>query len=105
MAEPDGTVLGNTMLGGTELGEDLGYGPARYFTADEVGAIASGLADAQLESAMRARFDPAKMVAAKIYPNGWRPDDLAWLIDEFHRLRDFYAIAGRRKSAIVNSLE
>jgi hypothetical protein len=104
-AEPDGTTLGNTMLGGTELGGDLGYGPARYFTADEVVAVARALTDAKLESAMRARFDPAKMVAAGIYPNGWAPNDLTWLIDEFHKLRDFYAIAAQRKSAIVNSLE
>jgi hypothetical protein len=104
-AEPDGTTLGSTMLGGTELGEDLGYGPARYFTADEAATIARELADTKLESAMRARFDPAKMVAAGIYPNGWAPNDLTWLIDEFRKLRDFYAIAAQRKSAIVNSLE
>jgi hypothetical protein len=45
------------------------------------------------------------MVAAGIYPNAWAPNDLTWLIDEFHRLRDFYATASQRKSAIVNSLE
>src|SRR5271163_2074263 len=31
-----GTVLGKTILGGTEIGPDMGYGPARYLVPNEV---------------------------------------------------------------------
>ena len=32
--------LANAVLGGTEIGDDVGYGPARYLNADEVRAVA-----------------------------------------------------------------
>ena len=37
--------LANVVLGGTAIGDDVGYGPARYLTADEVRAIGDALSD------------------------------------------------------------
>jgi hypothetical protein len=74
--EPGSSPLSQIVMGGTEIGEDLGYGPARYFEADKVPAFVGELTRAGLESEMQARFDSAQMTAAQIYPFGWQPDDL-----------------------------
>src|SRR6266481_8348981 len=41
--EPGSDLASQAVMGGTEVGEDLGYGPARYFEADEVANIAREL--------------------------------------------------------------
>src|ERR1700704_2331734 len=53
--EPTSTLPSQAVMGGVEVGEDLGYGPARYFEADEVRAIAQALSSATLEAEMTAR--------------------------------------------------
>jgi hypothetical protein len=93
------------VIGGTEVGEDLGYGPARYFEADKVHEIANELGRASLEAEMIARFDPVKMTTLGIYPGGWKPGDVDWLMEEFRRLRQFYADASAGKFAVVANLE
>jgi hypothetical protein len=60
-------------MGGVEVGEDLGYGPARYFEAGEVNQIAQALSAASLETEMIARFDPAKMTSLEITRAAGRP--------------------------------
>ncbi len=92
-------------MGGVEVGEDLGYGPARYFDADKVQAIARALSSASLEAEMIARFDPPKMTSLGIYPGGWKAADVDWLMEEFRRLRQFYSDASAAKLAIVTNLE
>jgi len=92
-------------MGGVEVGEDLGYGPARYFEADEVRAISHALSGANLEAEMIARFDPARMTSLSIYPGGWKAGDDKWLMEEFRRLRKFYDDASAAKLAIVTNLE
>ena len=59
-------------MGGTEVGDDLGYGPARYFDADKVAAIARELSRPNLEAEMAARWDPDKMATLGIYPGAIR---------------------------------
>lgn len=57
-AAPEGEPrLGYTVVGGVEVGEDLGYGPVRYLRADEVCVAAAGLASLS-EEAVRARLGP-----------------------------------------------
>ena len=103
--EPTSAIPSQAVMGGVEVGEDLGYGPARYFEADEVRAIAQALSSATLEAEMIARFDPAKMTSLGIYPGGWKAGDTDWLMEEFRRLRKFYDDASTAKLAIVTSLE
>ena len=103
--EPTSAIPSQAVMGGVEVGEDLGYGPARYFEADEVRAIAQALSSATLEAEMIARFDPAKMTSLGIYPGGWKAGDTDWLMEEFRRLRKFYDDASAAKLAIVTSLE
>ena len=57
-AEPGTDLESQAVMGGTEVGEDLGYGPARYFDADKVADIARELSRPNLEAEMMARWDP-----------------------------------------------
>jgi hypothetical protein len=64
--------------GGTDVGDvDVGYGPARMLNSIEVAALHPAL-EAFSQSDLEARFDPAAMKAADIYPMIWEdpPDDL-----------------------------
>jgi Domain of unknown function (DUF1877) len=103
--EPGSTIPSQAVMGGVELGEDLGYGPARYFETSKVNQIAQALNAASLEAEMIARFDPAKMTSLEIYPGGWKAGDVDWLMEEFRRLRQFYDDASAAKLAIVTNLE
>lgn len=103
--EPGSAIPSQAVMGGVEVGEDLGYGPARYFEADEVRAISRALSSANLEAEMIARFDPVKMTSLGIYAGGWKAGDDNWLMEEFRRLRKFYDDASAAKLAIVTSLE
>jgi uncharacterized protein DUF1877 len=103
--EPGSAIPSQAVLGGVEVGEDLGYGPARYFDTVKVHQIAQALSSASLEADMTARFDPAAMTSLGIYPGGWKAGDVDWLMEEFRRLRQFYADASAAKLAIVTNLE
>jgi hypothetical protein len=104
-AEPGADLASQAIMGGTEVGDDLGYGPARYFEADEVAAIARELSRPNLEAEMMARWDRDKMVALGIYPAGFEPDDDKWLMDAFRNLRQFFVDASAAKMAVVTCIE
>ncbi len=104
-AEPGKSLLSQVVMGGTDIGDDdLGYGPARYFDANKTADIARELGRSGLEDEMRARFDPATMVAAGLYPGGWEPDEIENLISEFQQLRDFFADASAHGRIVVTCL-
>src|SRR5262245_15812893 len=48
------------VLGGQEIGDDLGYGPARGFSPSEVKTIANALSSVTSD-ALRSRYDPNEM--------------------------------------------
>jgi hypothetical protein len=105
-AEPGTDLASQAVMGGTEVGEDLGYGPARYFDANEVAAIARELARPNLEAEMAARFDPAQMANLGIYPGQFdAADDRQWLMDAFQKLRQFYLDASAANLAVVTCLD
>jgi len=102
--EPGPTVLSQAVIGGLELGDDYGYGPARYFTPSQVDAVARELHRANLEAEMKSRFNARRMSSLDVYPRGWTPADAAWLLNEFRRLRDFYDEASTRQRAVVTCI-
>jgi hypothetical protein len=106
-SEPGPTLLSQAVLGGSALGDDdegfSGYGPARYFTADQVVQLAAQLSAPELEAEATSRFDAARMEKLGIYP-GWNASDADWMMDGFRRLRDFYADAAKKGHAIVTCL-
>ena len=104
-AEPGTDLASQAVMGGTDVGDDLGYGPARYFEPDEVAAIARELSRPNLEAEMMARWDRDRMVQLGIYPAGFEPDDDKWLMDAFRKLRKFYVDASAAKQAVVTCIE
>jgi hypothetical protein len=103
--EPAPGPLGQAVFGGTEIGEDQGYGPARYFSPAQVAEIASALRSPGLEGELHARFDGEAMTRLGIYPGGWDTGDHDWLIEAFRTVRDFYAAASKAEQAVVTLIE
>jgi len=95
--------------GGRSVGDiDVGYAPARAFTAAETRSIAEALADVG-EDELRARFDPGDMTSKEIYPEIWNrglpEDDPFGYLVEYHRLlRGFLQQATEAKVGIVVTL-
>jgi len=94
------------VCGGTEIGdEDVGYGPARGFDSEQVRAIAKAL-EAIDPIEFRARFDPAAMTKAQVYPEIWnRPleqeDTVGYLVDYYDEMRSFIAGAAKEGEALL----
>ena len=79
------------VLGGEEVGDDVGYGPARILQPDQVRKIAQALLD---EESFKARFTPEVMEAAQVYPDIiWVRDGndaLEYLVENYRGLVAFY---------------
>jgi len=93
------------VFGGTEIGEDQGYGPARYFSPAQVAEIATALLSPGLERDLHARFDAVAMTQIGIHPGVWETGGHDWLIEAFRAVRDFYAAASRAEQAVVAVIE
>lgn len=98
--------LKHTLFGKEEIGEDLGYGPARLNSPSEVLEVEKALralSDAEL---MR-RYDPQKMDELEIYPGNFA-DDRSWRSDlkrDYNRLRKFYQDAAAQGDAVLTWLD
>jgi len=94
---------GRAVLGGTEIGEDGGYGPKRFLLPEEVSAVDAELADVSREDLTK-RFD--QIPGADIYPHGWdgNSEELEWVLREFDSLRRYYANAKARGHAMLLSI-
>jgi len=100
---------GFIVTGGEPVGDvDVGYGPARSFTPDEVGKIAKFL-ESQKETDLRQRLDPEKMAELEIYPDIWdrisNPDEeneeWDYLLDGFRRMKQFIQEAATKRMALL----
>lgn len=79
--------------GGTEIGEDMGYGPARGLLNMEVRNVAAALQLLPTAVLMR-RFDRAAFAAAEIYPPIWgrsleEDDTRGYVAENYEALRAF----------------
>jgi hypothetical protein len=96
--EPD--VL-DPLLGGTEFGDDLGYGPARFLTPEQVAQVAANIAaidDAELQR----RFDPDAFMANDVYGADWSsPGELEELLQRVQAVRNFYRAAADANLAVI----
>jgi len=96
--------LAHVILGGIAIGDDIGYGPARYLTPDEVRVIAQALAGVTREQ-LEKRYLPATLEKAEIYPTGiWEAegnDALEYLLQYYEPLVGFYRDAAARGDAII----
>ncbi|MBI3775667.1 MAG: YfbM family protein [Gammaproteobacteria bacterium] len=102
-AEVTSGLLGQVILGGTEFGPDLGYGPARVLTQGQVKEFAAQLQALSLDEFKR-RYDPKAMVKAKIYPGVWDREEaqaLGWLVVGYQAVVKFYVRAAAEGKAVI----
>jgi hypothetical protein len=99
------TVAEQVVLGGQEIGDDVGFGPVRYLLPGEVAAVAAHLDGTPFE-VLAGRFDADRMNALGVYPEDW--DDDATLLDDlalgYAVLVGFFAAASERGDALLLSL-
>lgn len=98
--------LKHTLFGEQEIGEDLGYGPARLNEPSEVLAIEKALM-ALSDAELIRRYDPQKMDELEIYPGGFT-EDSSWRSDlkrDCNRLRKFYQDAAQEGDAVLTWLD
>ena len=90
------------VLGGEEVGDEIGYGPARFLQPEQVRGIAAGLPD---DSIFKSRFDPHAMEKAQIYPEMiWVRDGdeaLEYLVENYRELTAFYKSAAERGDGAI----
>ena len=92
------------VFGGEEFGPELGIGPARFLTPEQVKAVSVALAGFS-EGELRANFDPQDMQDQGVYPEIiWVRDgeeSLDYLLENFRPLAEFYADAAARGDAVL----
>jgi hypothetical protein len=95
------------VLGGREIGDDYGYGPARYLDAWEVRAVAAALSTVTRDT-LRQHYDAVAMNEAEVYPGRWddppNGDNLDWLLQAFDEVSRFYQGATDHRNAVIKSL-
>lgn len=86
-----GGILGNAIMGGVEIGDDLGYGPARYLRPHEVKETSDAL-ELVKECDLKSKFNPDEIMKKKVYPFSSRCDevDLEYILPYFRELKSFY---------------
>ncbi|MBR7793920.1 YfbM family protein [Undibacterium sp. FT147W] len=96
--------LGWAVFGDQEISHDLGKGPARCLTAQQVAAVSAALQELPA-STLAQRFDAAKMEKAQVYPEGmWITDGaqaLHYLLEHYSHLQHFYANAAADGKAVI----
>jgi hypothetical protein len=100
---PISNPLGMVIFGENDIGQDLGYGPARTLTVEQVKEVAAKLSEISTEI-LRGRYDVRAMTEEKIYPEVWEREGnaaLDWLMAGYQRLVDFYMRASNRGYAVV----
>lgn len=98
-------TAGWSILGGTELGEDMGMGPARVLAPAQVRSVASALDDID-DDAFKARYAPDAMMAAEVYLSDSLAADgdaaMDYIGQNYRSLRTFYRdIAAKGHGAIL----
>jgi hypothetical protein len=91
--------LGNAILGGTGIGKDMGYGPARFLTRAQVEEVSQALSRVA-ETELKKRFGAANARAKDLYACH-EEGDLALAVEAFPRLREYYAEAVGHGEAMI----
>lgn len=95
------------ILGGTEIGPDNGYGPARYLLPTQVREIAVALREIS-RADLAKRFEPRAMDAAGTYPQIWTRDGfdgLDYLLVNFDQVVEQYQEAAANNQAMLLYLD
>jgi hypothetical protein len=99
-AEP----LSLAVLGGEEVGDDMGYGPARFLTPEQVRRVAAALEKLSIDE-FASRYAPKEMEAAKVYPEViWLRDEqeaLNYVLEKYQQMIAFYQDAAARGDGAI----
>jgi len=98
--ETDGSVLGDAILGGRELGPNLGYGAARLLDPQRVKEIDAALRTVDLKSRIEAAR-PDELLLKKLFFVRELKRDATYLIFKFERLKDCYEQAAKTSSSVL----
>jgi hypothetical protein len=95
--------LANAVLGGTAIGDDLGYGPAKYITAPQVKDVAAKLPNRE---SLKSAFDANALTSEEIYPEIWDEgeDALDYVLEHYESMMDYYLDAASRGNAMLKFL-
>jgi hypothetical protein len=101
---PSKSVLSLAILGGTEIGDDVGYGPARILQPEQVRDVAVALS--QIDSAaFKVRYEPERMQKADVYLADMcvrdGDDAFDYLLDNYMKLVAFYREAAQRGDGAI----
>ncbi len=90
------------VLGGTEFGPDMGYGPPRFLSVEQVKQVAEAIAPID-EAELERRFDPKAMAGADLYAfsHDHPEDELEMAQHYFKDLRTFYSDAAQQDAAVL----
>ena len=94
--------LHNAVLGGKEIGEDLGYGPARLLTPDEVTETARALEAISVQEFQK-RTESSDFSSADIYVySAEDPSEISSELTEyFTEVRSFFNDAAKRHDGML----
>jgi hypothetical protein len=88
---------------GTPVGEvDVGYGPARIFTSEQVRRLASALILIAPDEVAQ-RVDLERFDAEGIYPGNWQSNgyDVHYVVDNYRNMRDLVARAASQGLGLI----
>jgi len=96
------TIFGN---GTVDTEQEIGYGPAKYLTPEEVQAVHQALSPLSAPELMN-RYDAKELNSLHIYPEDWSDssDWTTYLADYFEDLKAFYAKAAMEHQAMIHLL-
>ena len=92
--------LGDVLMGGEELGEDLGYGPVRVLEPAQVAAASKALEQLGV-SGILARWDPPKMRELELYGGDWDSFDKMSMKRSAGAVVAFYRSASEAGDAVL----
>lgn len=106
-AEGGGGPEALAVFGGEEFGPEVGYGPARFLSPEQVAAVAAALSQITPE-ALAARYNPKDMSEKNIYLTPmWERDGaeaLDYALEYYQQLPVFYRDAASRGDAVIQWL-
>lgn len=93
----------DVILGGEAIGEDVGYGPARFLSVEEVRNVDNFLSTIE-PSYIKEKYNPVELEKNEIYPNGWGEEDYDYLVGYFEDLKKFYEKASNESKMVIQYL-
>lgn len=94
------TLLGKAILGGKDIGEDQGYGPARLLDVPDVVEISQALEPITVNE-MQRRFDVRRLQKAAVYCPPHDQADASYYMNYFSKLKAYYAEAAAKGNGML----